>query len=231
MNEVVMSSTVVRIEPEAAAVEALRCLRTCVMAFVKDQGLKTFGVTSSMPEEGKSFIAANLAMVTAQLGKKTLLIDADLRRPGLSMGLKIPKDTPGLGDILSDPNMAPEKIPFLRTDAENLSLICSGIRKRSQAELLEQPELEKLITLAKEMFEVVFIDMPPVLSVTDPVVVNRQLDGTILVIRANKTPEKVAKKAYSILKESGVNVVGSVLNRVKIGTGGYYNYGYYGDNR
>lgn len=214
------------VDPKSAASEAIRCLRTNIQFLNVGKRGQVFVVTSSAPKEGKTFIAANLAMVTAQSNKKTLLLDCDLRRPSLHklFGLS---GKEGISNVLASEVLSLKEIPFSSTGIENLTLLPSGPIPPNPAELLDQKTMDKVLSIVREEFEIIYIDTPPLLSVTDPIILAKRADGVILVVMADATPAKIATRSYTLLKEAGANIIGTVLNKVDIGPGGYYRYRYY----
>lgn len=222
-----LEALVVSTDPKSAVSEAIRCLRTNIQFLNVGKKNQVVVITSSAPQEGKTFVTANLAIVTAQADKKTLLIDADMRRPHLHKIFGIGGGKEGLSTTLASEPSSLKEVPFLDSMIENLTLLTSGMVPPNPAELLESQNFNKLLSIAKEEFDIIYIDTPPLLSVTDPVIVSKKADGTILIVMADVTPQKVAVRSYSLLKEAGVNVIGTVLNRVDTGPGGYYRYRYY----
>lgn len=218
---------VVSTDPKSAVSEAIRCLRTNIQFLNVGKKSQVVVITSSAPQEGKTFVAANLAIVTAQANKKTLLIDADMRRPHLHKIFGIGGGKEGLSTALSGEMSSLKEVPFLDTMIENLTLLTSGMVPPNPAELLEGGTFNKLLSMAREEFDIIYVDTPPLLSVTDPIIVSKRADGTILIVMADVTPQKIATRSYSLLKEAGVHVIGTVLNRVDTGPGGYYRYRYY----
>ena len=221
--------------------EAIRCLRTNILFLNKGEHIKVIALTSSFPREGKSFLTANLGVATAQSNKKTLLIDCDIRKQGLSNIFGIDKSH-GLCDVLvkKEENLLIDNMPILSTGIDNLSLIPSGLYTANPSELLSNPVLGDLIIKARENFDIIFLDMPPVLSVTDPVIIAQKADALMFIVAAQTANKKAVVRAYSILKRTNLKIIGTVLNRADAGTGGYYRYKYryggdhgyyYGKNR
>lgn len=215
------------IDPKSAASEAIRCLRTNIQFLNVGKKSQIVAITSSAPQEGKTFVTANLAVVTAQSNKKTLLMDADLRRPQLHNLFGMQANKEGLSTALASEINSLKELPFCDTGIENLTLMPSGTIPPNPAELLESKRFDKFLSMAREEFEIIYADTPPVLSVTDPILISKKADGTILIVMADVTPSKVAARSFSLLKESGVNILGTVLNKVDTGPGGYYRYRYY----
>jgi capsular exopolysaccharide synthesis family protein len=183
---------------------------------------------SAIPEEGKTYSSLNTAVVLAQQNLKTLLIDADLRRPSLNKALLDPKQTPaGLTDYFS--GNAPLESIIHQTGVENLSLITAGQRAPNPAELLAATDLPALFNELLLTYDRIIIDSAPVNAVSDALVIAPHVHKTILVVRAGKTPRKAILRCIMLLKKAQATIGGFVLNRLPTGrTAGYYYY-YYGD--
>ncbi len=208
--------------------EAFRTLRSHLYEVRKKQPLKRLLVTSALPGEGKTFIAANLAQViVCQHGRRVLLIDADLRRPHLHVALGAPS-TPGLSEYLN--GKVDEAAIVQQGPLAGLFFIPSGALATSPAELIGGPRMQKLLDAMAEHFDWIIIDSPPCLPVADPNILAAQCDGVLMVVRANETQQDSAKKAKQKFK--GKSLIGVVLNRVAETHryDGYY-YGAYGSNK
>lgn len=209
-------------------VEAVRKLRTNLRYVRVDRPPKAIVVTSSMPGEGKTTLAINLAQSIANAGAKTVLIDADLRRPRIHESLEL-DNAVGLTQILSgdvDFDSAKQKIPD-----SNLQIITSGKIPPNPGDMLGSNKMETFIkNLAKYNF--VIIDSPPVVPVSDAVVLSKISDGVILVCRSGVSKEQFIKQSIASLQSVGGSILGTVLNGVKRTRRGQYgydnNYGYYG---
>jgi capsular exopolysaccharide synthesis family protein len=221
-----------------AGVEQFRSLRSHVYQARYEAPLKTILIASGMPSEGKSFIAANLAMSLARNSiHNILLIDGDLRRPTLHHLLGAP-GSPGLSDYL-DGNA--DLIDIMQRDRSpeagghsgvgkvpNLTFIPSGKTRDNSSELVANHRIEKLVEAASPSFDWIVIDAPPVLAVTDAVDLGRAADAILLVARAASTPYEVAQRAKAAFNNA--RILGFVLNAVKDAprSGSYnYNYNYY----
>ncbi|MFL7794471.1 MAG: CpsD/CapB family tyrosine-protein kinase, partial [Anaerolineae bacterium] len=192
-----------------------------------DKPIRTLLVTSAGPTEGKSTTAANLAAVMAQAGLKAIIVDADLRRPRLHRVFSIHPRGGLTGSLLEgtmDGRLQPSQI-------EGLAVLPAGERPPNPSELLGSRRLRELLGLLTQHVDVVVIDSPPVLPVTDAAVLAQNVDGVLLVVDAGETRREIAQHAVESLRQVGANVIGAVLNRVSAGKGGYYNYyhEYYGD--
>jgi tyrosine-protein kinase Etk/Wzc len=209
--------------------EAYRTLRTNLIFSQAVQSLKTIVVTSASPGEGKTTTAANLAVTFAQQGMRVLLIDCDLRRARLHKMFNVPRE-PGLTELILDHEVAAEVIRS--TPVENLSVLTSGTLPPNPSELLGGPQMERVLELLRDRFDMIVLDSPPLLAASDASVLGTKTDGVLLVVRAGQTERGAAQQAVQQLAVVGARVVGAVLNDpdAKVPQyGGYYNYEYYGD--
>lgn len=180
-------------------------------------------VTSSGPSEGKSTITANLAIVNAQQGKKVLLIDADMRKPTVHYTFRL-DNLRGLSNVLVGEHTLEEAVN--REAEENLDILSSGPIPPNPSELLASKRLKDMIHEAKEVYDIIIFDTPPVLAVTDAQILANSVDGTLLVIRSGKTEKDAALKAKEALEPAKAKLLGTVLNdREKVANSYYYYYG------
>jgi protein-tyrosine kinase len=219
-----------------AGIEQFRRLRSRVYEAQFEAPLKTILMASGMPSEGKSFVAANLAMSMARNSSNNiLLIDGDLRRPTLHDLLGAP-DVPGLSDYLAGTVdlidvMQRYRSPETAEDAgadisSNLTFIPSGKPSEKSSELVANHRIEELIAIVSPYFDWILIDSPPVLAVTDAVDLARVADAVLLVARGGSTPYDIAQRAQATFSNS--RMLGFVLNAVKDAPHkGAYNYDYY----
>ena len=186
-------------------------------------------MTSSIEGEGKSTLSFNLALSCAHLGKKTLIIDADMRRPQLHRVIKNFKGKQGLSDWLKGECSLAEVINECKYE-KSLHVIPSGSRTDSPLELLSSAALDKVVETLREHYDQVIIDSPPILPVADSLVIGRKVDGVIMVIEAQRTDTKVAQQALAQLDEAGVAPIGVVLSKLTDSAAEYYyprkHYGY-----
>lgn len=215
-------------DPSSIFAECYRTLRANLGMLGPEETRRILLFVSAIPEEGKTYTSLNAAVVLAQQGHKTLLVDVDLRRPSMHKAL-LSSETipPGLTDFLAghaalDGLIRPTEIP-------NLFFLSAGTRAPNPAELLAGADLAALTRKLGGMFERVVFDSAPVNAVSDSLSVAPHVDKTILVVRAGHTPRKAVQRAIVLLRKSGARLAGFVLNRLPTGrTAGYYYY-YYGD--
>ena len=181
-------------------------------------------VTSAAESEGKTFISTNLAGSYAQSGKKTLLVDCDLRRPRMHKVMNVNKK-PGLSDYLTNKVKLDEIIKNSNTN--NLLYITSGTIPSNPAEILESEAMRNFLLEIRDFFDVIIIDSPPIVAVIDAEVLSILADGTILVISADKTEKRLMKDAVELIKQNKVSFLGTVLNNFEYKSGYGYYYKYY----
>ena len=211
--------------PGDVAVEAYRRLRTNVQFLGIDAPLRVVQVTSPLAGEGKSTTAANLAVVFAQAGLRTLIVDADLRRPRLHLLFAV-DDGPGLTSaIMGEPVSS-----IARNVGDGLDVLTSGVLPANPSEVLGSPVMRSLLARVADDYDMIVIDSAPVLPVTDSVALSAAVDGVILVTQAGQTSAKHIKAAVRQLQQVKAPVLGTVLNRVshRSTAAGGYGYGEYG---
>jgi capsular exopolysaccharide synthesis family protein len=215
--------------PFSPVSEAYRMIRGNIRFMSVDRPAKIIMVTSPMPGEGKSTTAANLGVVMAQAGLKTIIIDADLRQATQHQIFQI-QNLNGLTDLLCSPELKIEG--FLKqTKIPNLYLIPCGVFPPNPSELLGSQRMGQLLDSLKELSDVVIFDSPPVVSVSDAAVLSHRVDGVVLVIKAKKTRQDMARQAILNLQQAGAHILGAVLNHVSKKEGGYYYRQTYSPNR
>lgn len=214
-------------KPNSIPSEAFKALRTRVQySKVGQEPLKTILVTSSTPGEGKTLISVNLAGTFAQLGKKTLIIDLDLRKPRVHSLFNLNKH-PGLVDYLF--NEVKFEDIIRPTGLNNLSLITSGTIPPNPSETIASKNMKDFIERLKKEFDIIIFDSAPVIAVTDLEILSSLVDATVLVVSADMTEFEVMEKSVEMLKRSSSSFAGTVLNNFsyKAGYGSYYKYYYY----
>ena len=204
--------------------EAFRTLRTNVQFTSVDSETKKIMVTSAGPREGKSSTVANLAVSMAQAGKSVLVIDADLRNPsqhklfrldnrqGLSMALVQDQDTQ----------------KYIReTAVPGVMVLTGGPIPPNPAELVGSQRMKHLIRKASEQYDMVLIDTPPIIAVTDAAILAQEVDGVILVLASGEVNKEYAQRAKELLDKVGAKILGAVLNKADMNTSEHYYYYYY----
>lgn len=194
-------------DPRSPVSESYRTLRTNLSFSSLDKPLRTLVITSAAPEEGKSTTIANLAVTMAQGGKKTILVDCDLRRPSLHTIFGLSTE-PGLTNMLLEENGDP---PLQNTEVENLQLLTSGAKPPNPADLLGSNKLDNVIEQLAATADIILFDAPPVIAVTDAAVLGSKVDGVLLVVQAGKTRRDHAERAKEMLEKANVNIIGVTL--------------------
>jgi len=213
-------------DPKSPISEAYRTLRTNIQFKNKDEKNITLLVTSSAPKEGKSTTIANLAITMAQLGSKTVLIDTDLRRPVIHSIFNAKKEMGVTNYLLGKAGIEDIVKP---TFIDNLSIITSGPLPPNPSELLGSQLLPDLLQNLKKEYDIILLDSPPVIAVTDAAILSRYVEGVLLVIKAHKTHREAIKRAKTLLDNAEANIFGCLLNSISIERtyGTYYYYYYY----
>ena len=211
-------------DPTNLAVESLRSLRTSLHFGLLGSEKTSIAITSSRPGEGKSFISINLATVAAQSGQKVCLIDTDMRRGYLNKYFKISRKALGLSDIISG-NASFEDV-IIRDQDSGLYFIPAGNYPPNPSELLMSDAFQKFVNYLDKNFELSILDTPPVLAVTDPVIVSRYVGMVLLVVEHDKTMPAEIERTINTLDTNGIRIKGAVLNGYD-GTKNRYGYGAY----
>ena len=217
-----------------AAKEAFKRLRTnLVMSFPQeDTSCHLIGITSAQPSDGKSTVAINLAFSLAELGKKTLLIDADMRRASIHEKAGMEK-TPGLSNLMGSTNSIASAMRKYQSSTSSVAfdIIPGGDVPQNPSELLNSKRMATLLQTLSTAYEYIIIDLPPIGAVVDAVSVAREIDGMLVVIRENTCPRGLLTDCMQQLEYAGVQVLGFVVNGALEGSGKKYQYnskyGYY----
>lgn len=212
-------------EPRSANAEAYRMLRTNISFSSVDKPIKTILITSASPSEGKSITAANLSVTMAQAGYRTIVVDCDLRKPTQHQIFGISNDVGLTNALLSHANFS----SFVRPSrVENLRVLTTGQLPPNPSELLGSRSMSELLGVLQNEFDVVVIDSPPVLAVTDAAILSRVSDGVLLVVDCGQTKRESALRAKEALEKAGGRFLGIVLNRIPLNSGYYsFNNKYY----
>lgn len=209
------------IDPKSPISEQYRTIRTNIQYSSVDQEQRVIMVTSSGPAEGKSTTVANLAVTFAQLGKKVLLVDADLRKPTVHYTFGV-NNLFGFTTVLT--KQRPLESVVRETEIQDLYVLTSGPIPPNPAELLISKSMEQFIEEAKEQFDYILFDTPPLLAVADPQILANQCDGSILVVFSERTEIEQAKKAKELLENAHSKLLGVVLNHKEAQKNDYYYY-------
>jgi capsular exopolysaccharide synthesis family protein len=207
--------------PKSPIAEQFRTIRTNIQFTSVDEEVKTIIVTSAGPAEGKSTTTANLAVVFAQQGKRVLMIDADLRKPTVHYTFS-KENHVGLSNVLTRQATLDEAVQT--TSQDNLYVLTSGPIPPNPSEILGSKGMQSMLQLAKNEYDVIILDSPPVLVVTDAQVLSNITDGVVLVVSSGKTEVESAKKAKELLDSAKAKILGVVLNNKKVQDSQYYYY-------
>ncbi|MGP6146548.1 CpsD/CapB family tyrosine-protein kinase [Jeotgalibaca sp. A122] len=214
-------------KPNSIVAEQFRTIRTNIQFSMIDKDLKTIIFTSSGPYEGKSTVAANIASVFADQGKKVVLIDADMRKPTVSKTFSI-HNTEGLSTLITSRSTRIEDV-VQYVDEAGLDIITSGPVPPNPSELLNSNRMNEIIKELEDTYDLVLFDMPPVVSVTDAQIMATKTDGVVFVVRRNIAHTEDIKQAKELLDMVHANVLGVVFNGAEKRTDrsySYYGYGY-----
>ncbi len=205
--------------------EAIKTLRTNIQFCGKS--VRVIMLTSSVPNEGKSDIAFALAQSLAQIGKKTLLLDADIRKSVLTVRYQVEQEVRGLSQYLSGQWGLGDIV--YQTDMENLSVIFSGPYSPNPAELLEEEGCDLMFEALRISYDYIIIDTPPMANLIDGAIIARHCDGAVIVVESGGVSYKLVQKVKDQIEKAECKILGMVLNKVNVQNKGYYGkYGRYG---
>jgi succinoglycan biosynthesis transport protein ExoP len=218
-------------KPKSSVAECVRTIRTNLLFSTPDQPLRRLLVTSSSPQEGKTTVATNLAITMAQNGARTLLVDTDMRRPRIHRAFGLPNDA-GVSSLILGQARIEEVVQ--ETLVPNLFLLPCGPIPPNPAELLHSRRFEELCAELDGRFDRIVFDSPPVVAVTDALILSGHVDGVVLVVKAGRTARDMARRTAQLLGDVKARLFGVVVNAVDLerrGHGAYYyyyqRYGYY----
>ena len=207
-------------QPKSVEAESYRILRTNIMYSSFDKKIKRILVTSSEPGEGKSTTSGNLALAFAQDEKKVILIDCDLRKPSIHKKFRISNNR-GLSDVIIDRDKLNKCI---QKRTEYLDILTAGKIPPNPSEMLGSKAMSSLLDELSNIYDVIILDSPPVLAVTDAQILSTKSDGTVLVVRAEKTKKDTVLAAKGVLDKVNANILGTVLNGGDKNKDNYYYY-------
>jgi capsular exopolysaccharide synthesis family protein len=215
---------IVEQKPKSMASEAYKMLRTNIQYSSFDKEIKTIMVTSAEAAEGKSTVSGNLALSFAQIDKKAIIVDCDLRKPSVHKNFKI-SNLVGLSEVLTGQAALDEAVQKYN---DKFYILPSGKIPPNPAEMLSSSVMTALMENLKDNYDIVILDSAPLQVVTDAQILSTKVDGTILVIRAQRTSQESVVEAKNLLDKVGANIIGTVLHAVENTKGKYYYY--YGTN-
>ncbi len=229
-HKMMISRLITHYDPKSPVSESYRTLRTNILAKYPDKKCVTMLITSSGPKEGKSTTISNLAIALSQMDSKVCLIDLDMRRPMLHTLFNVEKES-GASDYLVDKTTSLDEVIF-STEISNLDLITSGYIPPNPSELISSARLDELIKKLKERYDFILIDSPPIIAVTDALILAKKVDLMSLVVRIGATDRNIIRRTKEILDNVRVNIAGVIVNGIEVkkyysGYGNYYYYYYY----
>ncbi|WP_294371725.1 CpsD/CapB family tyrosine-protein kinase [uncultured Clostridium sp.] len=211
---------IVEDKPKSIEAESYRTLRTNIQYSSFDKKIRIIAVTSAEAMEGKSTVAGNLAISFAQNEESVILLDCDLRKPSLHKKFGI-SNLIGLSEVLIGDVSLEDAVQFRNN---NLDILTSGKVPPNPSEMLSSSAMSVLLEKLKESYDVIILDSAPILAVTDPQILSVKADGTVLVVRAEKTKRECVIEATNLLKKVDANIIGVILNRIEGNRGKYYSY-------
>ena len=219
-------------------VEAYKSLRTNLEFLSSAGNCKTILITSSVPEEGKTNVAVNLAMTIAASGKRVVLVDCDLRKATTSRYLRIPRNHAGLTNVITSKDEGALAAALVRVKDSGITVLATGTIPPNPTELLSAPMTEKIFASLQKAFDYVIVDTPPVSLVTDAAVLCRMADGVLLVVRPGVTTIQSAQLSKKNLEAVNAHILGVVMNGYngkqsgrRDGYSYAYSYSYYDEDK
>ena len=229
-NSVLERDLQAHLHPQSNAAEGFRTLRAAIALAPKSDQYRLLAVTSTIPAEGKSLVASNLAIVTAQTGLKTLLVDADLRRPSVHKVFRLQSPV-GLSSYLMEKVSRVDEF-IHATEVPHLDVVCCGAVPSSPSELAGSKRMRQFLEEVRARYDRVILDCPPVSAVSDPLIIASLSDGVTFVTKFNKIRRDHARKTIQRIHDAGIHILGVVLNDIDFeGKDSYYYSYYYYQNR
>jgi polysaccharide biosynthesis transport protein len=229
-NSVVERDLQAHLHPQSNAAEGFRTIRATIALTHKPDKFRVLSVTSTIPSEGKSLVASNIAIVHAQTGLRTLLVDADLRRPSVHKAYQLHSPV-GLSAYLSRETDDLSEIVH-KTEVPNLDVVCCGAVPASPSELIGSARMMEFLEKVKGQYDRVVLDCPPVSAVSDPLLISAMSDGIVYVTKFNKIRREHGRKSIQRIQNAGIHILGVVINDIDFeGKDSYYYSYYYYQNR
>jgi len=211
---------------ESAAATEVRRIYSFILAKSSEKNSQSVLISSSMVGEGKTTCASLIAIIAAvQSNRQTLLIDGDLRKPSIHKLFELSLSS-GIGEVAAGKIELDDALR--KTDIDNLTVLTAGQISENPIELINKGIFTDILQKLKSRFGFIFVDCPPIIPVSDPLLLAPHVDGTVLVIRAGATSRKVVERAYRLLEQASVEIIGIVLNNLNGVLPDYYNQKYYG---
>ncbi|MEO8426647.1 MAG: polysaccharide biosynthesis tyrosine autokinase [Verrucomicrobiota bacterium] len=229
-NSLVERDLQAHLHPRSTAAEGFRTIRAAISLMPRADKFRILTVTSTIPSEGKSLLASNLAIVTAQTGLKTLLVDADLRRPSVHKAFQLHSPI-GLSAYLTEEISRFDEC-IHSTEVPNLDVVCCGSIPSSPSELIGSKRMMQFLQEVRLRYDRIVLDCPPVSAVSDPLVLAAKSDGVVFVTKFNKIRREMARRTIQRLQDAGIHILGVILNDIDFeGRDSYYYSYYYYQNR
>lgn len=211
------------LDPRAPLRETFRTIRNSIRFATLDKPPKAIVITSSMEGEGKSFVAANLAISVANEGKRVLIMDCDLRRPGIPDYFKVPNNFGLTNFLVGDADVKAIQLP---TGVANLTVIPTGPIPPDPAKLVESQKMHQLVKEMMDAYDFVVVDTPPILAASDAIVFGNWVDGMVVIVESGRASKKHFPEIVELVRKANINVIGAILNKVVGRETGYYYYHY-----
>jgi succinoglycan biosynthesis transport protein ExoP len=229
-NSVVERDLQAHLHPQSNAAEGFRTIRATIALTHKPEKFRVLSITSTIPSEGKSLVASNLAIVHAQTGLRTLLVDADLRRPSVHKAYQLHSPV-GLSAFLMKETDNLEDLVH-KSEVPNLDVVCCGAVPSTPSELIGSTRMMEFLHLVKDRYDRVVLDCPPISAVSDPLIISAMADGVVYVTKFNKIRREHGRKSVQRIQNAGIHILGVVINDIDFeGKDSYYYSYYYYQNR